>query len=302
MSFLKNKFILSLIIILLIIFFHIILILSPIEKIIFIVLKPFQSLTFSTGNNISLKLSEISTRKNLIEDNKKLKEKLNYLDIGSGGESPLPTYFLKNTNWNITVVDKFEWVQKQKIFAEKIIGKDSQKRFNVIEDDFIKNELPVKSFDIITNISVIEHFEKDTDLLAMEKSGNLLKQGGIYLLTTPVNEGYYKEIYVDNDVYGEKAINKKVFYQRHYDLKTIEDRILKPSGLKEVRRIFFGDYGKNFFERNLVFPKILKPLKLFYTMNIGKYAEKYLRYHNKPVSRADMRINTASGIILEMTK
>ena len=30
-------------------------------------------------------------------------EKLRYLDIGSGGESPLPTWLLANTNWDITI-------------------------------------------------------------------------------------------------------------------------------------------------------------------------------------------------------
>lgn len=229
-------------------------------------------------------------------------QKLNYLDIGSGGESPLPTFLLKYTNWHITIVDKYKWVQKQNIFAKKILGNNYKERFKVIEDDFIKNELPEEHFDIITNISVIEHFEKDLDIIAMQKSGKLLKPKGIYLLTTPVNEGYPKEFYINETVYGDKAINKKVFYQRHYDLKNIEKRIISPSNLKEVNRIYFGDYDYDFFEKKLRFPKLLKPLKLFYTLNIQKYAFKYLSYSNKPISNNNMHINTASGIILEMTK
>ncbi len=229
-------------------------------------------------------------------------KQLNYLDIGSGGESPLPSFLLKYTNWNITIVDKYKWVQKQNIFAKKLLGDNYKERFKVIEDDFIKNELPEAHFDIITNISVIEHFERESDIVAMQKSGKLLKTKGIYLLTTPVNEGYPEEFYINESVYGDKAINKKVFYQRHYDLKNIETRIISPSNLKEVNRIFFGDYDYDFFEKKLRFPKLLKPLKLFYTLNIQKYAYKYLSYSNKPISNSNMHINTASGIILEMTK
>ena len=228
-------------------------------------------------------------------------KELNYLDIGSGGESPLPTFFLKYTNWNITVVDKYKWVQKQVDFAKKI-APEKLKNFKVIEKDFLEYDLPENHFDIITNISVIEHFEKNKDLLAMEKSARLLKPNGIYLLTTPVNEGYHREIYVSGNVYGEEAKGDKVFYQRHYDLKTIDERIIKPSKLKEVSRIYFGDYETDFFEKKLYFPKFLKPLKLVYTLNIGKYAYKYLSYSDKPISKKDMNINTASGIILEMTK
>jgi len=229
-------------------------------------------------------------------------KKLNYLDIGSGGESPLPTFLLKYTNWHITIVDKYKWVQKQNIFAKNLLGDNYKERFKVIEDDFIKNELPDEHFDIITNISVIEHFERDSDIIAMQKSAKLLKPEGIYLLTTPVNEGYPKEFYINETVYGDKATNKKVFYQRHYNLKNIEKRIISPSTLKEVDRIYFGDYDYDFFEKKLRFPKLLKPLKLFYTLNIQKYAYKYLSYSNKPISNSNMHINTASGIILEMTK
>ena len=46
-------------------------------------------------------------------------DSLNYLDIGSG-ESPLPSYLLKNTRWNITCLDKHFWVRKQKHFVDLV--------------------------------------------------------------------------------------------------------------------------------------------------------------------------------------
>ena len=157
-------------------------------------------------------------------------------------------------------------------------------------------------YDIITNISVIEHFEGETDKIAMEVSGKLLKKAGIYILTTPINEGYYKEIYVNNDVYGDRAVNKMVFYQRHYDKNNVQNRIIQTSNLVEVQRIYFGDYGIQFFEKKWYWPKYLKPFKVFIAWNLHKKAYRYLNYSNRPISRAGMKINTASGVILEMTK
>lgn len=229
-------------------------------------------------------------------------QKLEYLDIGSGGESPLPTYFLKNTNWNITIVDKYKWVRNQLKFAKKSLPDYANDRFKIIEKDFILTELESCKYDIITNISVIEHFEGDTDKTAMESSGKLLKENGIYFLTTPVNEGYYKEIFVNNDVYGDKAENKMVFYQRHYDINNVHNRLIKSSNLVEIQRIFFGDYGILFFEKRWNWPKYLKPFKIFFAWNIHKKAYKYLNYSDNPISRKDMNINTESGIILVLQK
>jgi len=229
-------------------------------------------------------------------------QKLEYLDIGSGGESPLPSYFLKNTNWNITIVDKYKWVRNQLKFAKNSLPDYTNDRFKIIEKDFILTELDSYKYDIITNISVIEHFEGDTDKTAMEASGKLLKKDGIYFLTTPMNESYYKEIYVNNDVYGDKAVNKKVFYQRHYDTNSVKERIITPSNLKEVQRIYFGDYNMQFFEEKWNCPKYLKPFKIFFAWRIHNKAYKYLSYSEYPISKENMKNNTASGVILEMTK
>lgn len=125
---------------------------------------------------------------------------LRYLDIGSGGESPLPSWLLSNTKWDITCVDKFAWVQHQLAHAARVARSDDiAKRFQVIERDLLKTELQPSSFDVITSISVIEHFEGTSDTQAMVASGELLRPDGLYILSTPVNEGFYREIYVDRN-------------------------------------------------------------------------------------------------------
>jgi 2-polyprenyl-3-methyl-5-hydroxy-6-metoxy-1,4-benzoquinol methylase len=230
-------------------------------------------------------------------------ENLRYLDIGSGGESPLPTWLLANTNWDVTCVDKFAWVRDQLAHAARVAASDVvARRFHVIERDFLKAELPARSFDIITNISVIEHFEGHSDAEAMAASGELLKPGGLYILSTPVNEGHYREIYVSSDVYGEQfRSGKAVFYQRHYDTNTIRSRLVEPSRLVEVERTYFGDYDYQFFE-NLGGSRLHQLINFPKRLNIPKYALRHLTYSDKPVSRATMKDNTASGVIIVLAR
>ena len=234
----------------------------------------------------------------------KFKENLNFLDIGPGGESPLPTYLLRHTNWNIYCIDKFSWVQKQREFAERNMPADVlASRFHIIEKDFLTQKFEEDFFDIITNISVIEHFEDNTDALAMEKSAKLLKPGGLYILTTLINEGNFREFFVQKNVYGTEFTNNiKVYYQRHYDTKGVQERLIEPSALKEIERIYFGDYGYRFFENFLQVPSLLKPLKILYSWAIPFFARKFLRYSSIPISYHNMKINTSSGIILTLSK
>jgi SAM-dependent methyltransferase len=232
-------------------------------------------------------------------------ERLSYLDIGSGGESPLPTYLLRESNWNVRCIDKFDWVRRQERYASRVIGDaPSNGRFAVEVQDLLSAELPEAAFDVITNISVIEHFAGNTDSDAMARSARLLKPGGTYILSTLMNDGYFKEHFVQEDVYGEAFQKEPVFYQRHYDVPSVERRLIAPSGLREVERVYFGDYGFQFFERVLQrrLPGPLKPLRALYKWATPHFARRFLTYSDKPVSRADMAVNTAAGVIVVLTK
>jgi hypothetical protein len=229
-------------------------------------------------------------------------EPLTYLDIGSGN-SILPTFLLSKTKWNIHCLDKFKWVNKQLALAEKTYdGDDRDSRFHVILKDFMNTELPCESFDIITNISVVEHFEGNSDTESIKKSSKLLKSGGLYILTTLINEGYFKEFYVKKSVYGVKFNSNPVFYQKHYDVKQFEERIIKPSGLKEIERIYFGEYDYQFLNHFLLIPWPLKPVKVLYQWAIPFFAPKFITYRDYPVSDPNMDIFTASGVITILKK
>ncbi len=227
------------------------------------------------------------------------KDNEQYLDIGSG-DSPLPTYFLVNTQWDITCLDKFSWVHQQENYIKKVSNNivDDRKRFHVVLENIFEH---TKQYDIVSSVSVIEHFDDNTDIEAMKHIASLLKPGGIFILTTLINENYPKDFYKKNAVYGEQK-QDKTFYQRHYDVAGINTRLIKPSGLVEESRIYFGEYGFSFGEW-FIFPQWKKnPFKLFYKWLSPYFASHFVRYSNEPISDSNMSIDTASGIILVLRK
>lgn len=226
-------------------------------------------------------------------------EELHYLDIGSG-ESPLPTFLRADSLWEITCLDKCPWVRKQYRFSRGTHAtKKPAERFHVIEANLLEADLPEESFDLITCISVIEHFEGSSDSAAMKAAARLLRPGGKLILTTPVNEPFFAEFYLQKPVYGVDFRGSPVFYQRHYDLASVTERIIKPAGLMEIQRVYFGEYGFQCFEKVLQQPK---PLRALYAWSTPRLAMRYLSYRPYPVSRSDMRMNTASGLILVLEK
>ena len=227
------------------------------------------------------------------------REDLQYLDVGSG-ESPLPTFLRAHSLWEITCLDKCPWVWKQHRFWARIHAtKKRAERFHVIEANLLEADLPEESFDLITCISVIEHFEGNSDSAAIKAAARLLRPGGRLVLTTPVNEPFFAEFYLQTSVYGVDFQGSPVFYQRHYDLASVAARIIKPAGLMEIQRVYFGEYGFQCFEKVLQRPK---PLRALYAWSTPRLAMRYLSYRPYPISRRDMRMNTASGLILVLEK
>jgi 2-polyprenyl-3-methyl-5-hydroxy-6-metoxy-1,4-benzoquinol methylase len=225
---------------------------------------------------------------------------LRYLDIGTG-QSIFPSWVAANTNWDVTCLDKFSWVEKQHEYAAKL-GLSAD-RFHVVLRDFLEAELEPESFDVITNISVIEHFEGELDSMAMAKSAKLLKPGGTYLLTTPLNEGYARDWFLNQDVYGERYESKPVFFQRHYDVESFGRRIVQASGLEEVSRTYFGDYDVPFFNDKIVDQHGLKKIgRTLLQMQTVRHALKHGSYRDVPVSMPGMKIYTSAGVCVQMTK
>ncbi|MBF0368932.1 MAG: methyltransferase domain-containing protein [Magnetococcales bacterium] len=226
-------------------------------------------------------------------------EPLHYLDVGTG-DSILPTFLYDNSRWSITVVDKHAWVSNQNDYMTRLGHHLPDKRFQVVKQNVLKHT-PKTPYDIITSISVIEHIEAPFDLEVMKYTASLLQDGGIYLLTTLINEGFPRDFYKAGEVYGDHR-SGQVFYQRHYDLDQLHQRIIAPSGLEEAGRVYFGEYDFPFGEK-LLFPPVRKyPGKLLYSWASHHFARQFLSYSKKPVSRATLSMDTAAGVILLLRK
>jgi 2-polyprenyl-3-methyl-5-hydroxy-6-metoxy-1,4-benzoquinol methylase len=229
----------------------------------------------------------------------RFEEKLNYLDIGSG-ESPLPSYLHCHTDWDITCIDKCESVHTQLAFAQKTDRTcRAGANFQVIQANFVDAGFPTRSFDIITCVSVIEHFEGTSDSTAIKAMAALLRPRGVLVVTTLINDGYRLEFFVRKGVYGSPFDGSPVFYQRHYDVESFRRRIIEPSGLNEHTRLYFGDYKFQWFERLLQQPR---PVRLLYAWQTPKLASLGLSYRPYPISRKNMDMNTSSGVISVLEK
>jgi len=65
-------------------------------------------------------------------------------------------------------------------------------KVNLYNDDFFNHQLPLHSFDIVTSFGFIEHF--DDAHLVVQKHLDLLKPGGVALITVPNYGGIYGDL------------------------------------------------------------------------------------------------------------
>jgi ubiquinone/menaquinone biosynthesis C-methylase UbiE len=97
------------------------------------------------------------------------------------------------------------------------------------------------TFDRVYSISVLEHIPDTGDSEAIREIARVLKPGGTLTLTVPFSaRGYYEE-FVEGDVYERNAEQGGTFYQRHYDLDALMERLVQPSGLVLDEMGFFGE-------------------------------------------------------------
>lgn len=99
---------------------------------------------------------------------------------------------------------------------------------------------PGGSFDAAVSVCAIEHFPGRGDLEASRELARCVRPGGTVLLTLPV-ASEYRETWLDEDVYDRKYRGEPLFWQRHYDEQTIEERIVRPGGWRLVERVYVGE-------------------------------------------------------------
>jgi SAM-dependent methyltransferase len=105
------------------------------------------------------------------------------------------------------------------------------------------------SFTHIISISVIEHINGNGDSEAIREMWRVLKPNGLLILTFPVAK-VFKEEFSDKDTYGlnVQQIKERFFFQRIYDERTIEERLLnKISDFTILSKEIFGESELGFY-------------------------------------------------------
>lgn len=105
------------------------------------------------------------------------------------------------------------------------------------------------SFSHIISISVIEHINGNGDSEAIREMWRVLKSNGLLILTFPVAK-VFKEEFSDKDIYGlnVQKIKEKFFFQRIYDEKSINERLLnKISDFTILSKEIFGECELGFY-------------------------------------------------------
>lgn len=97
--------------------------------------------------------------------------------------------------------------------------------------DARRTGFPDKSFDRVVSLSVLEHIEGDGDQKAMAEIARVLKPGGIAVVSVPFSRRFKTKM-TRSRLYGRRTPDKKErLFLRIYDQQTLEQRLLRPSGL-----------------------------------------------------------------------
>lgn len=146
-------------------------------------------------------------------------------------------------------------------------------------EDATRLQYPNNTFDQIISISVIEHINNNGDSLAIKEMWRVLKPGGKLVLTFPVKKDFYEE-YRSNDVYQLDSDSKdgKYFFQRFYDEKELNDRLLnKISNFTITDKEIFGEKQAGFFSE---YEKRWLSVKHFETVKDPYYIATQFKYFN----------------------
>jgi SAM-dependent methyltransferase len=107
------------------------------------------------------------------------------------------------------------------------------------------------SFRFVYAVSVLEHIAGDGDTRAIREIARVLKPGGRAVVTMPFVPTKYYELWVGADPYGKQDRNAdgKVFFSHYYDWQSLEERIIRPSGLTLIHVCAWQERYPGWYER-----------------------------------------------------
>lgn len=119
--------------------------------------------------------------------------------------------------------------------------------FHLAGGNAVRLPYKTKSFDVVISISVIEHIVGRGDTQAIEEMWRVLKPFGRLILTTHVIAKHRDE-YRSRDQYNLQRHKKKYFFQRMYDMKSLDKRIISVTKVKPSMIEIIGERENNWFD------------------------------------------------------
>ncbi|MCX7927263.1 MAG: class I SAM-dependent methyltransferase [Candidatus Omnitrophica bacterium] len=154
------------------------------------------------------------------------KEKTTLIDIGCGEET-WGLFAAKVFGFEVTVVD----VNQKKInLQRKYSQRLNVRSFDAICADGAKLPFFDESFDVVNCFAVLPLLPGEKDIKVMQEIGRILKKSGKALITV----GYDTVFREEKDTLTTKG------FSRVYDDNALSNRLIKPSGLHLVKKIYFG--------------------------------------------------------------
>jgi ubiquinone/menaquinone biosynthesis C-methylase UbiE len=182
----------------------------------------------------------------LVANSLNLKENDKILDLGS--PKLLSLYLASKRKYKIYATDLFDYFIK---YCELFIDVMKVKEDNIILkiEDGQKLSFKDNTFDKIFSISVLEHIPSNGDSKTIKELSRVLKKGGLLSLTVPYDKRGRTEYRKTSAFYYAPKNNEKnkiVFYQRLYNSKELYERLIRPSKLKLLKKIYVGQKLKPF--------------------------------------------------------
>jgi len=143
--------------------------------------------------------------------------------------------------------------------------------------DAKKMHCPDNKFDRIISISVIEHVNNNCDSEVMREMWRVLKPGGLLILTFPVKKEYEEE-FISENIYNldQEESEGKFFFQRYYDDKKIEERLLSSiDNFEIVEKKVFGEITSGFYDE---YKKRWEKSGYWETVKDPYYISKHFKY------------------------
>lgn len=184
------------------------------------------------------------------------------LDVGSR-YSPLPQVLGLEHLCSVMAVDPEPgFRRKQLAMAERVPAAKAlveKGRLDFREEDAADLSFPDDSFSRVAVISVLEHIVDETAVV--RELSRVLAPGGRLVISVPYDPWRDEPKYYRGNAYVHEDKTREEFYMRYYNDENLQERLIKPSGLRLGSISYFGEPGFN--AHNLLYgnPKIPWPVK-----------------------------------------